>query len=76
MAAKRPYAPIRADMTCVVTIVLAKTGDRVNEGDVVIAVEAMKLMNEIEAPLSGEIEVLVEPNQQVNAGDLLAKIYP
>ena len=38
-----------------------QVGDRINKGDVVCIVEAMKLMNEIHSPVSGVVtEILVE----------------
>lgn len=47
-------------------------GDRVNEKTVVCIVEAMKLMNEIEAEVQGEIvEVLAENGQLVEYGQPL-----
>lgn len=47
-------------------------GDRVNEKTVVCIVEAMKLMNEIEAEIKGEIvEVLAENGQLVEYGQPL-----
>jgi len=50
----------------------AKVGDVVNEKTVVCIVEAMKLMNEIEAEVSGQIvEVLVENGQLVEYGQPL-----
>lgn len=49
-----------------------KTGDRVSEKSVVCIVEAMKLMNEIEAEVKGEIvEILVENGQLVEYGQPL-----
>lgn len=43
-----------------------ETGDTVNKGDVLCIVEAMKLMNEIEAEKSGKIvEILVENGKPV-----------
>lgn len=49
-----------------------KVGDKVNEKTVVCIVEAMKLMNEIEAEVKGEIvEVLVENGQLVEYGQPL-----
>lgn len=42
-----------------------KVGDRVEQGEVVCIIEAMKLMNEIQAPRSGVItEILIE-NEEV-----------
>lgn len=49
-----------------------KVGSKVNEKTVVCIVEAMKLMNEIEAEVKGEIvEVLVENGQLVEYGQPL-----
>ena len=55
----------------------AKQGDRVNKGQVVCIVEAMKLMNEIEAETSGTIvRVLVENEQAVEYGQELFLVQP
>ncbi|WP_248925303.1 acetyl-CoA carboxylase biotin carboxyl carrier protein [Paenibacillus hamazuiensis] len=52
-------------------------GDRVNEKTVVCIVEAMKLMNEIEAEVRGEIvEVLAENGQLVEYGQPLFLVKP
>lgn len=49
-----------------------KVGDKVKKGDVLCIVEAMKLMNEIESEVSGEIvEVLVKDAQMVEYGQPL-----
>lgn len=49
-----------------------KVGDKVTEKTVVCIVEAMKLMNEIEAEVKGEIvEILVENGQLVEYGQPL-----
>lgn len=49
-----------------------KVGDQVNENTVVCIVEAMKLMNEIDADRKGEIvEILVENGQLVEYGQPL-----
>jgi acetyl-CoA carboxylase biotin carboxyl carrier protein len=49
-----------------------KAGDRVNEKSVVCILEAMKLMNELEAEVKGEIvEVLVANGQLVEYGQPL-----
>ncbi|MBT8494270.1 MAG: acetyl-CoA carboxylase biotin carboxyl carrier protein [Deltaproteobacteria bacterium] len=50
-------------------------GDRVDRGAVLCIVEAMKLMNEIEADMAGEIvTVLVEDGEPVEYGAPLFKI--
>lgn len=52
-----------------------KRGSLVEEGDVVCIVEAMKIMNEIEAEISGEIvEILVENEEAVEYNQPLMKI--
>jgi acetyl-CoA carboxylase biotin carboxyl carrier protein len=49
-----------------------KIGDQVNEKSVVCIVEAMKLMNEIEAEISGQVvEILVNNGQLVEYGQPL-----
>lgn len=52
-----------------------KVGDRVKAGQVLCIVEAMKLMNEIESEVSGElIKVYVENSQPVEYGEPLYAI--
>lgn len=54
-----------------------KKGDKVNSDQVVCIVEAMKLMNEIEAEFKGEIvEILVENGQLVEYGQELFIVKP
>lgn len=50
-------------------------GDRVKKGDVLCIVEAMKLMNEIEADASGKIvEICLEDAQMVEYGEVMFRI--
>ncbi len=52
-----------------------KVGDRVASGQRVCIVEAMKLMNEIESEVAGELlEVLVENGKSVEFGEKLFKL--
>lgn len=54
---------------------LVKVGDQVKKGDVVCIIEAMKLMNEIEAECDGEvIEILVDNENGVEYNQPLFKI--
>jgi acetyl-CoA carboxylase biotin carboxyl carrier protein len=54
-----------------------KAGDTVRSGQVVCIIEAMKLMNEIEADVAGKVErVLVENGQPVEYGQPLFTILP
>ncbi len=52
-----------------------KVGDKVEAGDVLCLIEAMKLMNEIQAPTQGVItEILVENEEVVEYGQPLFRI--
>jgi acetyl-CoA carboxylase biotin carboxyl carrier protein len=52
-------------------------GDRVRKGQVLCIVEAMKLMNEIEAEIDAEVvEILASNGQPVEFGEVLFKIRP
>lgn len=52
-------------------------GDRVTETSIVCIVEAMKLFNEIEAEVNGEIvDILVEDGQLVEYGQPLFLVRP
>ena len=52
-------------------------GDRIRSGQTVCIIEAMKLMNEIEAESSGQImEVLVENGQPIEFGQTLMYLDP
>jgi len=52
-------------------------GDSVKKGDVLCIVEAMKLMNEIEAEVSGKIvEICLEDAQMAEYGEVLFRIDP
>ena len=57
--------------------VYVKTGSKVNDDSVVCIVEAMKLFNEIEAEVKGEIvEILVKDGQLVEYGQPLFLVKP
>ncbi|MEZ0536714.1 acetyl-CoA carboxylase biotin carboxyl carrier protein [Caldicellulosiruptoraceae bacterium PP1] len=52
-----------------------QVGDKVKKGDILCIIEAMKLMNEIESDVDGEVaEILVENEQMVEYGQVLIKI--
>jgi acetyl-CoA carboxylase biotin carboxyl carrier protein len=54
-----------------------KIGDTVSKGQTLCIIEAMKLMNEIEAEVGGTVlEMLVENGQPVQFGQVLFKIDP
>jgi acetyl-CoA carboxylase biotin carboxyl carrier protein len=52
-------------------------GNRINAGQTVCILEAMKLMNELEAEVSGElVEILVDNGTPVEFGQVLMRIKP
>ena len=54
-----------------------EVGDRVEPGDVLCVIEAMKLMNDIKAEFAGEVvEVLAENGQAVEYGQPLLTLLP
>jgi biotin carboxyl carrier protein len=54
-----------------------EVGMSVAEGDVVAIIGALGIANDVESPASGEVvEVLVEQNQPVEYGQVLARIKP
>jgi len=64
-----------APMPGLVLKVLVDVGMRVNKGDGVVIVEAMKMENEIRSPHTGEVKSIhVTPKQTVEKGEVLAVI--
>lgn len=54
-----------------------EVGDRIRTGQTVCIIEAMKLMNEIEAEVSGQVmEILVQNGQSVEFGQILMRVKP
>ena len=52
--------------------VLVRAGEKVEAGQGLVVVEAMKMQNEIRSPKSGTVErVIASEGQAVNAGDVL-----
>jgi biotin carboxyl carrier protein len=66
---------IVAPMPGKVVRLLVREGDRVEAGQGLLVVEAMKMQNEIRSPKSGAVErVLAKEGQPVNAGDVLCVV--
>jgi glutaconyl-CoA decarboxylase len=62
-------------MPGVVNSVKVKEGDEIKMGDVLLVLEAMKMENEIQAPVSGRVkQIPVSAGQSVNAGETLVVI--
>ena len=52
-------------------------GDRINKGDTVCIIEAMKLMNEIEGEITGQVmEIAVQNGEPVEFGQILMRVEP
>lgn len=66
---------VRAPLPGTITSIEVKVGDRVEEGDVLFIMEAMKMENEIPSPVSGTIKAIhIAQNASVDTGELLATI--
>lgn len=67
--------PLTAPMPGVVLRVDTSVGQKVKAGETVIILEAMKMENEIGAPVSGTVrDILVSPGTTVNTGDIMLVI--
>ena len=54
-----------------------KVGNRVTAGQTVCIIEAMKIMNEIEAEIAGVVrEIMVDDAQPVEFGQVLFRVDP
>ena len=66
---------VKAPLPGTITAVQVKVGDRVNIGDVVVILEAMKMQNNIEAEYAGTITAVnVVPGDSVMEGSVLLTI--
>ena len=69
--AKEVVSPIQGQ----VTNVKVKVGDKVQKGDVLLIVEAMKLENEVVSPFEGQVaQILVTKGQNVKAKEPIVVI--
>lgn len=74
-AAAASEGAVTAIMPGKIIRLLVAVGDAVNEGDVVCILEAMKMENELRAPMTGTVKALyVEPGRDVEMGSVLAEI--
>ncbi len=76
-AAVRSDGVVRAPLAGVVLQVPVELGQRVEAGQLLVTVEAMKMEHRIEAPMPGTVaELTVSPGAQVTGGQQLSKIEP
>jgi biotin carboxyl carrier protein len=74
-AARGGAQTVTAPLPGKVTHLAVGPGDRVERGDTLVVIEAMKMENEFKATAAGTVaEVRVQPGQSVNAGDVLIVI--
>lgn len=74
-----PTGPVEGGITSTMQGMIlklkVKEGDKVNDGDVVAILEAMKMENDIHAPESGTVkQIFVNEGDTVNAGDTIMVI--
>jgi biotin carboxyl carrier protein len=66
---------LRAPLTGVVVETRVAAGDAVAQGDVLLVVEAMKMLNELRARVAGTVAAVhPEAGQRVEIGEVLAEI--
>ena len=66
---------VKAEMPGKVFKLVSAVGDKVDDGDAVIVIEAMKMEMDIAAPVTGTVtEILVKEGDQVAEGDVLAYV--
>jgi biotin carboxyl carrier protein len=66
---------LRAPLTGVVVQTRVNTGDSVAQGDVLLIVEAMKMLNELRARVAGTVSAVhPEAGQRVEIGEILVEI--
>ncbi len=66
---------IEAPITGTIISIEVKVGDKVEEGDVILYIESMKMENPIMAPVAGTVtEINVAAEQVVETGNPLATI--
>lgn len=66
--------PVKAPMPGTVLDIKVSDGAKVNAGDVLVILEAMKMENEIKAPSAGTVTVVTSKGSGVNTGDVLVTI--
>lgn len=78
ISGSRPKAEtIRASMPGIVVAVNCQAGDRLEPGDAVLVLEAMKMQNEIRSEHGGVVEeVLVNAGESVAGNQTLVKLVP
>jgi acetyl-CoA/propionyl-CoA carboxylase biotin carboxyl carrier protein len=66
---------VRSPMPGTVVSVSVSDGDHVDEGQVLLSVEAMKMEHQLVAPLDGTVHISVKPGDLVKADQVLATVH-
>ena len=75
--APQPQGHVTTAMPGTIVDVLVKTGQKVKAGDAVLVIEAMKMENEVQAPIAGTvINVCVAKGDSVTPDEALVEIQP
>jgi pyruvate carboxylase subunit B len=74
-AADTKGTPLSAPMPGMIVKYLKNVGDKVNEGETIVVLEAMKMENALPAPTTGTVKVLnFSSGDSVKKGDVLAVV--
>ncbi|MBI4642950.1 MAG: acetyl-CoA carboxylase biotin carboxyl carrier protein subunit [Deltaproteobacteria bacterium] len=74
-AAAAEPGEVMAPMPGCILDVLVKVGDRVQAGDTVVKLEAMKMENDLQTPIAGVVkEVRVSKGDNVSVGEVLVAV--
>ena len=68
------HALVRAFIPGTVAEFLVKGNTKVKEGDVVLTLDAMKMLNKVIAPMDGEVKYYVKKQQVVTKNQVLFEI--
>jgi len=72
-----PPGAVLSPMQGMILAAKVKEGDKVNEGDLLMTIEAMKMQNNVTASHGGVVkEILAFQGEIVNAGDILMVVEP
>jgi acetyl-CoA/propionyl-CoA carboxylase biotin carboxyl carrier protein len=67
---------VRSPMPGTVVAVSVSNGDSVENGQVLLSVEAMKMEHQLLSPLDGTIHISIKPGDLVKADQVLATVHP
>jgi len=66
--------PVKAPMPGTILSIKVGNGDQVKKGDSILVLEAMKMENDITAPVDGVVHINAVKGSSVSTGDILAVI--